>query len=63
MASEVTVGQGRSCPESSSLSISTAITRLRFPRDLTMVTQASQGSYDLILAPLAFAAWIPDKTK
>lgn len=28
-----------------------------------MVTQASQGSYDLILALLAFAAWIPDETK
>lgn len=40
-----------------------AITHLRFPQDLTMVKQVSQGSYDLILAPLAFAAWIPVETK
>lgn len=39
-----------------------AVTHLRFPQDLATVTQASQGSYDLIPALLAFAAWIPNET-
>lgn len=50
-------------PRPSSLSINTAITHLRFPQNLAVVTQASQGSYDLILALPAFAAWIPDGPK
>lgn len=35
-------------PGPSSFSINTAITHWRFPLDLTMVTQASQGSSDLL---------------
>lgn len=63
MATEVTAGQGCSCPWPGSLPVSAASTHLRFAQDLAMATQASQGPYGLILAPLAFAARIPDETK